>query len=254
MQNFFFKKIDSPENPRIKFLKKLGQKKFRKTENVFLVENFTIIRDALKAGINCEELYTTSDFLKKNSDFFKTLNQTEIFIINERTNNHFSTLENPSGICAIYKKTKKKQDKGPVVYLNDIRDPGNVGTILRTASAFGFKNIILDKTCTELYNPKTIQSAKDAIFKLNIYEDGNIEQLRNSNLPIYTTSSHNGQNLKSFKPANSYILVLGNESNGVNKEIEELKTKSIKIEMNKDMESLNVAISASIIFYEFKNS
>ncbi|MDX9970820.1 MAG: RNA methyltransferase [Candidatus Gracilibacteria bacterium] len=250
MQNFQFKKIESPENPRIKNLKKLGQKKFRKIENKFLVENFTTIKDAFDAGIQWEELFITGEILNKNKDFFDSIQDENIFLINERTNSHFSNLDTPSGICAIYAKEKRSHDKGPVVFLDNIKDPGNIGTILRSALAFGYKNIVIGNTCAELYNPKTIQASKDAIFKLNIYENGDISWLKKTNLPIYATSSHKGISLKRLTPEKSYCLVFGSETFGVRPEILSLAEKNIKIEMKNEMESLNVAISASIIFYE----
>lgn len=250
MNNLPFKKIDSFENPRIKNIKKLGQKKYRKIENLFLVENFTTTKDALKFGKKWEELYITSELLNKNREFFKDTDNENVYIINEKINRHFSNLDTPSGICAVYKKTKNKHDNSPVVFLDNIKDPGNIGTILRSALAFGFKNIVIGNSCAELYSPKTIQASKDAIFKLNIYENGDLDWLEKSNLPIYTTSSHKGTLLHSFIPEKKYCLVFGSETFGVSPEIEELARNRIKIEMKNEMESLNVAISASIIFYE----
>lgn len=253
MQNEYFNKIESPENPKIKYLKKLCQKKYRKQEGFFLIENATTIFDGLKKGYFFETLFFTKAFFEKNKELLNFIIQKsetkEIFQINEKINKHYSNLENPSGITAVYKKRKNKHTDGPVVFLNNINDPGNIGTILRTSFAFGFKNIVIDKFSAEIYNPKTLQASKDSIFSLNIYEDGDINWLKKFKDPIYTTSSKNGTDLQKIKTQKNFCLVFGNETRGIDEEIQKLAKQKIKIEMKEELESLNVAISASIILY-----
>ncbi|NQU83873.1 MAG: RNA methyltransferase [Parcubacteria group bacterium] len=271
--------ITSKDNEKIKILKKLNQKKYREKFSQFSVENLTIIKDAKKAGVDFESLFVTEEFLKKNKkdvDFISTVipapslsspspegnskggdPQTKTHIITNSINKSFSNLENPSGICAIYKKQEKKIDFNlPVIYINKITDPGNLGAIFRSAVAFSFKNIVLDEECADLYNPKTINSAKDAIFKLNIVFDEKLKTLKEikKKMKVFSTSVESGKSGESLKKHKEFCLVLGNETRGVDKNIQKISDDFIKIEMSKEMESLNVAVSAGIIFHEFYKS
>jgi TrmH family RNA methyltransferase len=124
---------------------------------------------------------------------------------------------------------------------------------MRSALAFNFVNLILDKHCVDIYNYKVINAAKDAIFKLNIIEDNDGKWLQENKLPLYAASAHSGVDLAKFKPAKAFCLVLGSESHGINEEISKLTTKNIKIEISKNIESLNVAVAAAILFYELRN-
>lgn len=240
-------KITSKDNPRLKYLEKLvKQKKFRKSEAKFVIENWAIISDALEAAYNFEELFVSESFLDKHEV------SGDYYLVDNKLNKNYSSLDTAPGVAAIYKIKENKLASGSVIYLNAISDPGNLGTILRSALAFGFKNIVLDKNCVDLYSPKVLMAAKDAIFKLNIIEDKNNEFINNTNLAIYATSSHLGNNLSEFKIDSDFCLVLGNESHGVDQEILEKSKANIKIEISSSMESLNVASAAAILLYELR--
>jgi len=260
------KKINSLENPQIKLLKKLGSKKYRQEFGLFCVENLVIIKDALKAGHDFESLFFTKEFSQKNSEALKVLQKKSkaenFFEIERKINKSFSSLETPSGIAAVYKikKTelvpKKKPSNLHLVYLNGINDPGNLGTIMRSALAFGFKTLILDETCADIYNPKVIAAAKDSIFKLNFIFDKNRAWLERevgqNKLALYVADVGGETNLTKFKASKSFCLALGSESQGLSKEILKLANKRLKIEISSEIESLNVAIAAGILFYHLK--
>lgn len=250
------KTITSKDNGKIKFLKKLKLKKYREKYNKFFVENFNIINDA---GAEIEELFITESFLKKRKRevdlIFKKVKIKEYSIISDFLNKTFSELETASGICAIYKRPEEKIDfKKSIVYLNGINDPGNVGAILRSAFAFNFINIVIDETCADLYNFKTIAAAKDSIFKLNIVYDKNLEILKRikSEMKIFAAKPEGGEDIAILKKEKLFCLVLGSEARGVSGEIEKMSDKFIKIKINRDIESLNVAAAAAIIFYELR--
>ncbi|MCK5084228.1 MAG: RNA methyltransferase, partial [Candidatus Pacebacteria bacterium] len=140
----------------------------------------------------------------------------------------------------------------PLIYLNGINNPGNLGTILRSALAFDLENIIVDEKCADVYNPKTIGAAKDAIFKLNIVSDKNLktfDQIKKE-MKIFSTSLESSDTLDVLKNEKSFCLILGSESHGIDEELQEMADASIKIEMGKKIESLNVASASAIIFYE----
>jgi TrmH family RNA methyltransferase len=251
-----FKKISSAENAWIKLLKKLDSKKYRQEYGQFMTENLVIISAAMKDGYDFEALFISEEFAFKHEEqllfLLGSTKSSNLFLIDPRLCKNYSGLDTPSGIAAIYKIQEKALDNNSVVYLNAINDPGNLGSIMRSALAFGFLNLVLDENCVDVYNPKVVNAAKDAIFKLNIYEDKTGDWLNKCGLPIYTSSSHVGTNLSEFKPDELFCLVLGSESHGVSPEIIKLSKQSIKIEMSDKIESLNVGTAAAIIFYEFK--
>ncbi|MEI6835699.1 MAG: RNA methyltransferase [Candidatus Falkowbacteria bacterium] len=246
--------IASLQNNQIKTLKKLALKKYRYELKQFTVENLTIICDALANGYDFETLFVTAEFMTRHLDKFQFLqenSQANYYIIDEMMSSHFSQLDTPSGITAIYKFPKNKIEDGEsIIYLNSISDPGNLGTIMRTALAFNFNNLVLDGTCVDIYNAKTIAAAKNSIFKLNIFEDKDGSWISDTKLPIYVTSSHGDADLETFSAADKFCLVLGNESHGVSEAIDKLALKRLKIDISDHIESLNVSVAAAILFYK----
>jgi len=255
--------IESKESKKLKDLNKLKLKKYREKQGEFTVENWKIIQDALSDGIIFKELFVTRSFLEKNKrDLEKIFNENNIenlYVIADKLDNNLSSLKTPQGIWAVYKIAKGEINfNQSSVYLNNINDPGNLGTILRSALAFGLENIILDEECVDIYNPKTVQAAKDAIFKLNIVFDKNKEalnSLKQENIKIYATDVTQGTALKdTFKSNENVCIILGNESHGVKSDLLKMADNLINIKTTSKMESLNVAVSGSIIFYEFYNT
>ena len=251
------KQIRSTENQKIKYLKKLTQKKYRKEYSSFLVENFVIIRDAFFSGIEMEARYVTDYFMKHNRfrESKEKIPETKIFIIDEKINKFVSELATPSGVIAEYKiKKGELNKKKPTIYLNGVSDPGNLGTILRTCLAFGFENIACDEKCADIYNQKTIAAAKDAIFKLNIVKDSNFSLLKDEKgkLPIYIADAREGVAVANLSFLYKYFLVFGSESHGIHPEIKDLSKESLKISISEKIESLNVSNALAIFLYEIK--
>jgi len=248
--------ITSLQNNHIKLLKKLALKKYRYEYNQFTVENLTIICDALASGYDFETLFVTAEFVTRHLDKFQYLQDNSkgnYHLIDEAINRHYSELDTPSGITAVYKFQAKPITPGEsVIYLNAVSDPGNLGTIMRTALAFNFTNLVLDENCVDIYNPKTISAAKDSIFKLNILEDKTGDWLKNNKLPLYVTSAKGDSDLNDFKAAKHFCLVLGSESHGISEAIENLADSKIKIDISDKIESLNVSVAAAILFYKLK--
>lgn len=248
--------ISSLQNSHLKLLKKLALKKYRLEYQQFTVENLKIIIDALRSGYDFETLFVTAEFMTRNLDKFQFLQENSkanYYVIDEMMSAHFSQLDTPSGITAIYKISEnQKISNDSVVYLNSIADPGNLGTIMRTALAFNFKNIILGENCVDVYNAKTIAAAKNSFFMLNLLEDKKGDWIRANKLPVYVTSSHGDADLETFKADAKFCLVLGNESHGVSEEINNLAVKKIKIDISDNIESLNVSVAAAILFYKLQ--
>ena len=249
--------IISRDNPKIKFLKQLQQKKYRDKFEKFFVENAVLICDALRSEFFFESLFATENFIEKNKEKFDFIldhtNAKEYYLISEKINKSFSNLDTAPGICAIYHKKRKGIDfTKPIIYLNGINDPGNLGTILRSALAFDLENIVVDEKCADIYNPKTISASKDAIFKLNIISDKNLEifdQIKEK-MKVFSTRVERSDTLDALKNEKLFCLILGSESRGVDKELQEMSDACVRIEMGKKIESLNVASASAIIFYE----
>lgn len=254
MQNI----ITSKSNEKVNFLSRLSQKKYRDRFGKFLIENLVTIHDAFIDGLKPESIYISKELLKSNDARvnFIVKGMPNYFVIDETINKVFSSLDTPSGICAVYKKTSSKIDmKKSVLYLNGISDPGNLGAILRNAVAFGIKNVVVDSRCVDIYNPKTLNAGKDAVFKLNIEEDKSLILMKSikEKMPIISTNVKQGQNLKEIEATKLFCLVLGSESHGVSSEIEKLSDKLVTIKMTTEMESLNVAVASGILLYELVN-
>ncbi|MFH0951430.1 MAG: RNA methyltransferase [bacterium] len=245
--------ITSSANGQIKHLKKLQTKKTREQSGEFVVENLTTIIDAAQAGHLPQRLYLTPELLDKvKARLPKILAKLKPVIINQQVNKHYSSLATPSGITAVYEQLPATANLNKsLIYFNAISDPGNLGALLRSAMAFGLTNVVLDEDCADLYNPKTLTATKEAIFKLQISVDHQRQLFQEikKNLPVYATSLQ-GKNLQPLLTAKKYCLVLGNEAKGVSAEIIKTADQLVKIPMTKNMNSLNVAIAGSIIFYE----
>ncbi len=249
--------IESKDNEKIKFLKKLNQKKYREKYDQFFVENITIAFDAAKTEIYPDFVFITEDFEERNKkklDFvLKKSDLKEYYLIDEKLNKKFSNLDTPAGFAAIYSKKPGKVDLAKsIVYFNALSDPGNLGTILRSALAFNLKNIVIDEDCVDLFNFKVINAAKESFFKLNIEFDKNRKLLKKikEEMKIYSTKLEGGEDIKRIKKQKKVCIVLGSESHGVDKKIEKIADGAITIKMGDEIESINVASAAAIIFYE----
>ncbi len=251
-----YAEIISKDNDKIKFLRKLNLKKYRDDSGQFFVENFNIVLDASLAGILPETVFITQEFYKKNKTaleaFLKNVDPADCLVISQRIAKTFSNLDEPSGLAAVYKKRTGQLDLAKnIIYLNGISDPGNLGAILRSALAFNLPNLVLDEWCADVYGPKTINAAKDAIFKLNLKFDKNLtflKQLKQSR-PIIATRLSRSQDIKEIKNHSLFCLVLGSEARGVAGEIQKLTDVFLRIPITREIESLNVASAAAIIFY-----
>ena len=157
----------------------------------------------------------------------------------------------PPNVCAVCEKLKEEEVLDNTLILDDISDPGNLGTIIRSAVAFGFKNIVLSLNSVDVYNPKVIRSSEGMIFHLNILYTDIISFIKNhSFLKIYGTSVVNGTKISNIKFIDKVGIIIGNEGRGMSKELIKYCNDLIYIPMNSLCESLNAGVSASIIMYE----
>ncbi len=235
------------------FLIKLKRKKYREEHQKFTIENFKIILEEYSNNL-LDSIYVTEKFYKENEDqmVFKNTD-----IISEKDLKKVSNKVNPPGIIALFNIPQEKNfhfKKRLVLLLDDIQDPGNLGTIIRTADWFGFTEIFCSENCVELYNPKVISSSMGSIFNLNIHNNVNlkdlIKDLKKERYRIVVTDL-NGQSIK-FNKKNNIALVIGSEAKGVSNRIKGLADLNYKIKKSGKAESLNVAIATGIIMNEIK--
>ena len=236
--------ISSKQNTKIKEIGKLiSDNSYRKERKEFVIEGFHLLEMALedrlvKAIFSLEPL--------KNIDE-KITN----YVVSEDILKKISTQKNPQGVIAICSMRKEKEiSHNNVLYLDGVSDPGNLGTLLRTALAFSFKDVILSKGSVSLYNEKTISSSQGAIFRLNIIsgDEQNLINLKEKGYKILATEIKGSVELKNIKKSDKQVLILGNEAHGINEKILNLADERIRIDIN-EIESLNVAICGAIMMH-----
>ncbi len=231
--------ITSIDNPKIKELIKLNKSKFRKENKMFIVEGAHLVSEAKKLDLLIETYTTLSDIdgVLISEAVMKKICNTD-------------TVVNQIGVCKLIEKTNIENR---VLILDGIQDPGNMGTLLRSAVAFNFNTVFLGDGSVDIYNPKVIRATQGAIFKLNLISGNCVEFIKKiSDHKIYSTNVKNGILPKMAQYKEKIALILGNEGNGVSKEIDNLALDNIYIKMN-ETESLNVSIAGSIIMYELNN-
>ncbi len=238
-------KITSTNNEKVLAWTKLKMKKYRDIEHTFLVEGENLVNEALKKGV-VKEIIATDEVKYENIP---------CYLVDEKIMAKLSMVVNPPHIMAVCNYILPDNIEGRVLILDKIQDPGNLGTIIRSAVAFNFKTIILSEDSVDMYNDKAIRASEGMIFHINVIKN-NIENmikiLKEKNYKIIGTDVREGQNIKNCKGEKN-AFVVGNEGNGISNEIKKLCDYFINIPMNEKAESLNAAVAASIIMYEAGN-
>jgi TrmH family RNA methyltransferase len=236
--------ISSLDNDKIKELRKLHNKKYRKEYGKFLVEGDHLVDEAYKSG------YLLELIVEEGYDYKISVPTT---IVSSKVIASLSQLDNPSHIIGVCSIKKEKNDLGnKILVLDNIQDPGNLGTIIRSCVAFNVDTLVVSNDTVDIYNSKVIRASQGMIFSLNIIERELIPFLSNlKDYKIYGTDVNNGISLKNIEKVEKSAIIMGNEGNGMSDKIKELCDEFIYIDMNDKCESLNVGIATSIILYEF---
>lgn len=233
-------KISSKQNDKIKEVVKLSNAKFSKEKALFKVEGFHALEMAVRAGV-VQEVY----LLKEDKELPSKINQ---YVVTLDILEKISSTKNPQGVVAICKMIKPTNKLGnKVLYLDGVSDPGNLGTLLRSALAFGYNDVILSEGSVSQYNDKVLQASQGAIFELNILNGFDLSKL--IDYQIISTEIKGSKKLEEIKVNKKHVLVLGNESRGVSKEVLSISSDRVRIDIQK-IESLNVAIAGAIAMYQ----
>ena len=248
--------ITSSKNEKFKHFKALKQKKSRIEFNQYTVEGIKSVKEALEFCDDIECLVVSQEFYK-TSDFPYPEN-IDLYVISTEIFESLSTTENSQGIIAVIRiceKTDFTLDTSKAyIYCDHLQDPGNLGTIIRTADAAGFGGVLLSDECVELYNPKTVRSSMGSFFHIKKLENVTADKIKKFKekgfLVVCGVLSDNTINYTDADFTKPVIIVIGNEANGITDEILSLSDISIKIPISGSAESLNAAIAAAILMYE----
>lgn len=230
--------IESVNNERIKEYAKLNSKKYRDETGMFIVEGEHLVEEALKY-MEVVEVFSLDG--RENTTH-----------VSESVMAKLSDLKSVPKVLAVLKKKENSIPNGNIIVLDNIQDPGNLGTIIRSARAFDFSAIILSEDSVDEYNSKVIRASEGMMFSTNIVRKKMKDFLLDikNNYTILTTNVNDGEDIKDLTSEWDIALIMGNEGNGVRPEIAELAEKCVYIPMSESCESLNVGVASSILMYE----
>ena len=247
--------ITSTSNETIKYFISLNDKKTRMNAKRFIVEGYHLVNEASKTNL-LEAIISTDEYeLKK-------INNVKRYLVNDAIINKIATTKNPQNILGIVKMLDHnitnllpiiKGNKTKLIMLDDVNDPGNLGTIIRTAAGLGYDGIIMSPNTVDLYNEKVIRSTQGVMFKIPIIK-ANLQEiiklLKKEKVFCIGTALTNAKDVKHITKKDKFAICLGNEAKGISKEVLDNMDENVKIAMKNDVESLNVSIAAGIIMYE----
>ena len=253
--------ITSKDNEIIKNVRKLKEKKYRDLNNEYIVEGVKMIKEAIledakiKLIVVCEDNANSGAIDKK---LLYEIAKYECIYVSKKVFDLITDVQTPQGMLAVIEK-ENSEDKidyteDVIVVLDGIQDPGNLGTILRTIDSCGLKQVIVSKETADSYNPKVVRSTMGAIFRVKVIESNNLidtlKNMRKHKYKIMATSLETNNSIYDVD-YNKKVIVIGNEANGVEKEILDIADEKIKIPMLGKTESLNASVATAVILYEY---
>ena len=232
-----------------KLITSLYQKKYRNKYGLFIAEGLKVVNELINSGYEATEIYCSSKDLFKNT-------RADLHFISEKELKKISTLYTPNKVLALFKIPQPKEinKNALIVALDDIRDPGNLGTIIRLCDWFGIRDLVCSNETVDCFNPKVVQATMGSLSRININYLELTTFIKKANSTVFTTTM-DGTSVYQEKLPSQGILVMGNESNGVSEKIEQLADHKIAIPRFGDFqktESLNVATATAILLSEFK--
>jgi len=234
-----------------KLITSLQQKKYRNKHQLFVVEGVKVVNEFLKSKFQLEKIFCTEDYKSSIEEY-------EPQLISENELSKISNLATPNKVLGLFKIPKPVDivDKGLILALDTVNDPGNLGTIIRLCDWFGVSQLVCSKTTVDCYNTKVVQATMGSLARLPIIYTDLQTYLLHTKLPIYGATMH-GEKTKDVSIKEDAVLVMGNESNGISKEIEKVLTYQITIpryHKKSCVESLNVATATAILLNDFRSS
>lgn len=234
---------------QIKTITALQQKKYRMQQKLFFAEGIKVVQELLNSNFELNRLFTVEDI-------FTGADKSKTEIITHDELKKISALTTPNTALAIFAIPDEKpvEFDGLIMALDDVRDPGNIGTIIRLCDWFGIKHLICSENCADIYNPKVVQATMGSLSRVNIIYTDLAGFIQNSPLPVFGTFIEGDNVYKTTLPQNA-VMVMGNEANGISEKIEDLLGRKLAIPRFGSLqqtESLNVATAAAILLSEFR--
>ena len=250
-------RIESVKNTKIKSVKKLHTRKGREKLGSFFIEGDHLVEEAIKSNVIINEI-----FVEENFQIPQNWNVTNIpiYIVPDKIMKEISETETPQGVLAVCELLGRKpltvQDNGKYLLIDQIQDPGNLGTIIRTADSAGLSGVILGAGTVDVYNSKVIRSTQGSLFHIPIVKADLVEwveKLEKENIPIYGTALNENAKVYNSVPAQqSFALIVGNEGSGLSGQLLKLTTDNLYIPIYGKAESLNVSIATGILLYHLR--
>jgi len=250
--------ISSVQNPIIKMVASLHRKKNRQEAGLFIIEGFKGVEDALRYGIKITHIFINQSAMEKTVGFPQNI----VYQVNEKVLKKISATDSPCEVMAVAKQFQYrtedlvKEENSLVIVLEDIKDSGNLGTIIRTSKAAGVSGIILTGNSADIFNPKTVRSSAGNLWKIPILylEDKTaLKQTLKSHKDFQFISTVVTENTKNYFEIDYKIpsvVMFGSEAKGLSEELINQSDLSVKIPMHSEVESLNLSVSAGVILYE----
>lgn len=253
--------ISSKDNEIVKSVKKLKEKKFRDLENAYIIEGIKMVKEAIDEKASIRQIIICDDCEKSDSipkELMYEIAKYECYYVTSKVFKYISEVQTPQGVLAVVEKNNKgseiNYDEDIIVALDDLQDPGNLGTILRTVDSVGLTQILVSKGTADCYNPKVVRSSMGAIYRVKVIECEDLlqtlKEIRKNKFKVLVTSLGDSKNIYDMK-YNKKVIVIGNEANGVEERILNIADEKIKIPMIGRTESLNAAVATGVILYEY---
>lgn len=251
--------ITSKENEQIKQIRKLKDKKYRDEMGLYIVEGIKTVNEAIAEEADIQTIVISDDSNEQEELKKKMLYEVakyNIIYVSEKVFEFISEVMHPQGILAVIKKKAEAEinyNEDLIVFLDNIQDPGNLGTIIRTVDSIGLSQILLSKGTVDPYSPKVVRSTMSGIFRVNEIEIEDtihtLKEMKKHGYRIVATSLETNKNIYDIS-YNKTVIIIGNEANGVSKEVLEIADEKIKIPMIGKTESLNASVATGIVLYE----
>lgn len=253
--------ITSKDNETVKQIKKLKEKKFRDAENCFIVEGIKLVEEAILENQIIKNIVICEDCVNDGTIEAKLLFKIAKFnciYVSKKVFDTISEVNSPQGIMAVVEKNNKDSlvdySEDIIVALDNLQDPGNLGTILRTIDSANLKQVIVTKNTVDFYNSKVVRSTMGAIFRVKKIETDNLvqtlEEIKKNGFEVMCTALDGNESIYDMN-FNKKVIIIGNEANGVSKEVQNIADKKVKIPMLGKTESLNASVAAGIMIYEY---